>query len=130
MLDNHQNEAGDVPDQPGSVPGGDVIVGTYGLRKLYGDFAAVDDIDLRVHAGEVFGLSGPNGAGKGTTIKMLVTLLPPTEERATVGGYDGGAGVYGPHRCGKPPGQPILRRHDPKAGDWANADPPPQSAFP
>lgn len=88
MLDNYQSGAGDAPDQPGSVPGGDVIVGTYGLRKLYGDFAAVDDIDLRVHAGEVFGLLGPNGAGKSTTIKMLVTLLPPTEERATVGGYD------------------------------------------
>jgi ABC-2 type transport system ATP-binding protein len=88
MLDIYQNGAGDAPDQPGSVPGGDVIVGTYGLRKLYGDFAAVDDIDLRVHAGEVFGLLGPNGAGKSTTIKMLVTLLPPTEERATVGGYD------------------------------------------
>jgi ABC-2 type transport system ATP-binding protein len=88
MLDIHQNGASSASDQTGTEPESDVIVATYGLRKLYGDFAAVDDIDLRVHAGEVFGLLGPNGAGKSTTIKMLVTLLPPTEGHATVGGYD------------------------------------------
>jgi len=60
----------------------------YDLRKLYGDFVAVDSINLSVEQGEVFGLLGPNGAGKSTTIKMLVTLLPPTRGTATVGGYD------------------------------------------
>jgi ABC-2 type transport system ATP-binding protein len=67
---------------------GQAVVATQGLRKLYGDFAAVDGIDLNVGAGEVFGLLGPNGAGKTTTIKMLVTLLPPSGGSASVGGYD------------------------------------------
>jgi ABC-2 type transport system ATP-binding protein len=91
MLDIHRNPRNDTmyqSDQSGAEPGGEIIVATYGLRRLYGDFAAVDGIDLRVHTGEVFGLLGPNGAGKSTTIKMLVTLLPPSAGRATVGGYD------------------------------------------
>jgi ABC-2 type transport system ATP-binding protein len=49
---------------------------------------AVDGIDLRVDAGEIFGFLGPNGAGKSTTVHMLTTLLPPTAGTATVGGYD------------------------------------------
>src|SRR6478609_8224963 len=91
MLDIHQNSRNDTmyqSDQISVEPGGEIIVATYGLRRLYGDFAAVDGIDLRVHTGEVFGLLGPNGAGKSTTIKMLVTLLPPSGGTATVGGYD------------------------------------------
>jgi ABC-2 type transport system ATP-binding protein len=80
MLDNNQNGKGNMVGQ--------AVVATQGLRKLYGDFAAVDGIDLNVGAGEVFGLLGPNGAGKTTTIKMLVTLLPPSGGSASVGGYD------------------------------------------
>jgi ABC-2 type transport system ATP-binding protein len=49
---------------------------------------AVDGIDLRVEAGEVFGFLGPNGAGKSTTVHMLTTLLPPTAGTARVGGHD------------------------------------------
>jgi ABC-2 type transport system ATP-binding protein len=49
---------------------------------------AVDGIDLRVEAGEVYGFLGPNGAGKSTTVHMLTTLLPPTAGTARVGGYD------------------------------------------
>ncbi|MEA2456717.1 MAG: type transport system ATP-binding protein, partial [Thermoleophilaceae bacterium] len=49
---------------------------------------AVDGIDLRVEAGEVYGFLGPNGAGKSTTVHMLTTLLPPTSGTARVGGYD------------------------------------------
>ena len=49
---------------------------------------AVDGIDLAVSEGEIYGFLGPNGAGKSTTVLMLVTLLPPTSGRATVGGYD------------------------------------------
>ena len=48
------------------------------LTKMYGDFAAVNHIDLRVKKGEIFAFLGPNGAGKSTTIKMLTTLLRPT----------------------------------------------------
>ena len=49
---------------------------------------AVDGIDLTVSPGEIYGFLGPNGAGKSTTVLMLTTLLPPTNGRAWVGGYD------------------------------------------
>jgi ABC-2 type transport system ATP-binding protein len=49
---------------------------------------AVDGIDLRVEAGEVYGFLGPNGAGKSTTVHMLTTLLPPSGGSARVGGFD------------------------------------------
>ncbi len=49
---------------------------------------AVDGIDLRVEAGEVYGFLGPNGAGKSTTVHMLTTLLPPSAGSARVGGFD------------------------------------------
>ena len=59
-----------------------------GLTLRYGDVTAVDGIDLAVAPGEVFGLLGPNGAGKTSTIRVLVTLMPPSGGRVTVGGYD------------------------------------------
>jgi ABC-2 type transport system ATP-binding protein len=49
---------------------------------------AVDGIDLHVAPGEIYGFLGPNGAGKSTTVLMLTTLLPPTDGKAVVGGYD------------------------------------------
>jgi ABC-2 type transport system ATP-binding protein len=49
---------------------------------------AVDGIDLLVSEGEIYGFLGPNGAGKSTTVHMLTTLMPPTDGRATVGGFD------------------------------------------
>jgi len=49
-----------------------------GLTKSYGDFVAVDKIDLEVKAGQLFGFLGPNGAGKSTTIGCLTGLLDPT----------------------------------------------------
>jgi len=59
-----------------------------GLRKEYGDFAAVEESSFSVEEGEVFGVVGPNGAGKTTTLKMLAGLLEPTAGEATVAGYD------------------------------------------
>ena len=50
-----------------------------GLTKTFGDFTAVDHLDLTIETGEFFGLLGPNGAGKTTTISMLSTVLLPTE---------------------------------------------------
>ena len=49
---------------------------------------AVDGVDLEVHQGEIFGLLGPNGSGKSTTVRMLTTLLRPTDGSARVAGFD------------------------------------------
>ena len=60
----------------------------HGLTKRYGDLLAVDNLDLEVHAGELYGFLGPNGAGKSTSIRMLIGLLQPTSGSASVAGYD------------------------------------------
>ena len=59
-----------------------------GLRRTFGDFTAVDGIDLEVQPGEIYGFLGPNGAGKSTVVRMLTTLLAPTGGRAFVGGLN------------------------------------------
>ena len=69
-------------------PGGDVAVRTSALRKEFGSLVAVDNLDLEIHRGEVFGLLGPNGSGKTTTIRMLCGLLEPTAGQAMVVGID------------------------------------------
>lgn len=58
------------------------------LTRKFGDFTAVDHINLEVRKGEIFAFLGPNGAGKSTTIKMLTGLLLPTSGNGTVGGFD------------------------------------------
>jgi ABC-2 type transport system ATP-binding protein len=63
-------------------------VRTTKLRKTFGPIVAVEGLDLVIHRGEVFGLLGPNGSGKTTTIRMLCGLLAPTSGMATVVGYD------------------------------------------
>lgn len=59
-----------------------------GLAKYFNGFPALNHIDLTVYKGELFGLLGPNGAGKTTLMRILTTLLRPSEGQATVGGYD------------------------------------------
>ena len=59
-----------------------------GFGKDYGDFTAVESIDLKIDAGETFGFIGPNGAGKSTTIRFLATLLRATRGRGEVAGCD------------------------------------------
>ncbi len=58
------------------------------LSKTYGSVKAVDGIDLNVRSGQVFGFLGPNGAGKSTTIKLLTTLIPPTDGQLSILGID------------------------------------------
>lgn len=58
------------------------------LTKVFGKLVAVDHINFEVREEEIFGFLGPNGAGKSTTIKMLTTVLKPTEGTAIVNGYD------------------------------------------
>ena len=58
------------------------------LSKSYGSLKAVDDIVLSVKPGQVFGFLGPNGAGKSTTIKLLTTLIPPSNGSLTILGMD------------------------------------------
>jgi len=62
------------------------MVECQGLRKVYRDLVAVNDLSLSIGEGEIFGFIGPNGAGKTTTIKMLVTLLRPDAGTALVDG--------------------------------------------
>jgi len=61
---------------------------TLGISRSFGDFLAVDGIDLSVEPGELFSLLGPNGAGKTTTIKLLCCLLRPSSGTATIAGHD------------------------------------------
>ncbi len=75
-----------------------------------GSFRALDDVTLRVPTGEVFGLLGPNGSGKTTMVRILSTILFPTEGVATVAGYD----------VVKNPNQ--VRRHIGLAGQFAAVD--------
>jgi len=72
----------------------DLMIETEGLVKVFrsrrGEVRAVDGLTFDCRAGEIFGLLGPNGAGKTTTLRMLATILTPTEGVARVAGFDAG----------------------------------------
>ena len=66
----------------------DLAIEVESLTKRFGKFTAVDSVSFAVKRGEIFGFLGANGAGKSTTIRMLIGLLQPTSGTARVGGYD------------------------------------------
>jgi len=66
----------------------DAIIETRGLTRRFGELTAVDHLNLSVAKGEIFGLVGPDGAGKTTTLRMLCGLMDPTEGSARVAGHD------------------------------------------
>ena len=79
--------AAQVPCGP-AADAADAAIDVRGLTKLFGDFTAVNAIDLQVRRGEIFGFLGPNGSGKTTTIRMLCGVIEPTDGCATVLGHD------------------------------------------
>jgi ABC-2 type transport system ATP-binding protein len=82
-----------VPAFPGrraaAPPAAETAIGARGLRKRFGEFEAVKDLDLDVRYGEVYGLLGANGAGKTTTIKMLCGLVEPSDGAVRLAGEGG-----------------------------------------
>ena len=62
----------------------DAAVKTLDITKRFGDLTAVDKINLAIESREIFGLIGPNGAGKTTLIRMLTTVIPPTDGTARI----------------------------------------------
>ncbi len=64
------------------------IVETSGLTRKFGDLTAVDHLSIQIERGEIFGLVGPDGAGKTTTLRLLCGLVSPTEGKASVAGHD------------------------------------------
>jgi ABC-2 type transport system ATP-binding protein len=71
-----------------SLARSDAAITARGLVRRFGDFTAVDGVDLDVQPGEIYGFLGPNGAGKSTTMRVLCTLISPDGGSATVAGYD------------------------------------------
>ena len=71
-----------------SAIAGDVAVEAQGLTRRFGSLTAVDHLDLQVTRGTIYGLVGPDGAGKTTTLRMLCGALAPSSGTAVVAGYD------------------------------------------
>ncbi len=79
------------------------------LTKLFKNLRAVDDLNLKIDKGTVFGFLGPNGAGKTTTIKIMAGILRPTEGRIIINGIDVRKDPFEAKRCvGFIPDQPFL----------------------
>lgn len=73
---------------PGKYMDNGLVIEVVNLTKYYGQLLAVDHVNFGVRKGEIFGFLGPNGAGKTTTVRMLTTLLTPTEGTALIKGHD------------------------------------------
>lgn len=64
------------------------VIWAKGLRKSFGKLVAVDELDISVHKGEIYGFLGPNGAGKTTTVRMITTMERPDVGKVMIDGYD------------------------------------------
>ena len=80
------HEAADAAGGP--RPSGEPVIAVDHLTRRFGPFVAVHDVSFAVDRGEIFGLLGANGAGKSTTFRMLCGLLPASEGRLRVAGFD------------------------------------------
>lgn len=90
---NHPSTAGGMHHlaadlTPRPLGGGETMLELRGVTKRYGGFTAVQELDLTVPRGRIFGFLGPNGAGKTTTIRMIAGTLLPTSGRIVIGGDD------------------------------------------
>ncbi|MGC9218755.1 MAG: ATP-binding cassette domain-containing protein [Athalassotoga sp.] len=72
----------------------DIAIRTIDLTKRFDDLMVVDHLNFEVYRGEIFGFIGANGAGKTTTIRILTTLLAPTEGSAEINEHD----IKKPHK--------------------------------
>lgn len=78
-----------VPPLAAVAPGTEIpAIEAQGLTRRFGDFTAVDGVDLKIRRGEIFGFLGSNGCGKSTTMKMLTGLLPASEGKAWLFGEE------------------------------------------
>jgi ABC-2 type transport system ATP-binding protein len=73
---------------PSPSPSPPLAIEAFELTKRYGELVAVDGLSLEIPAGQFFGLLGPNGSGKTTTVHLLSTLIRPTRGQAWVAGFD------------------------------------------
>lgn len=94
------------------------VIRTEALTKSYGHTRGLDGLDLEVRPGEVFGLLGPDGAGKTTLVRILLDLVRPTGGQARVFGLDPrAAGLQIRRRSGYLPAAPAVTGHQ-TAGDF------------
>jgi len=95
------------------------MIRSVGLTKKFGDFIAVDNINLNVNQGEIFGFLGPNGAGKTTTIKMLTGTLRPTSGSIEILGMDmKNHAIEIKRRIGVVPDEPKIYEHLKDTSFW------------
>jgi ABC-2 type transport system ATP-binding protein len=89
-IDNitNLNERSQVPNLQNKKISEVAVIDVLGLTKRYKDLVALDNLNLQVNKGEIFGFLGHNGAGKTTTVNILTTLLSPTEGGARICGLD------------------------------------------
>jgi ABC-2 type transport system ATP-binding protein len=86
--EHNKSQAAPSPLPPPTPEPPPPAIRTTALTKRYGTLTALDQLDLELHTGDVFGFIGPNGAGKSTTMKILAGLLEPTSGSASILGRD------------------------------------------